>query len=526
MASSYFTLPSFARAKKNKEELEKTNPKEPVLKDEDEKFFDKEMRSGSTSAAAKEAPATKITDDGEEKPVTQEEKEEAVVSDDQAVIPDNRPDSGIAQADESAPDDAQKSDAAPQTDDTSKKDDTPKGDDKPREEDIPVTEEAPTSDDAPKLDQTPEQQDTPEDAEASKEADTAKEADAPQEVDAATVKEHQAKKKAKGMELPSQEEAEAATRGFNSQVPDAAQDEGKPSGEKKTWTSYLPSIRRPQSSGKSEQTPPASAGGEGEQSAEKGDKSGDETQQSRTWTQYASSYVPSIPSFKSKKKADADSTVEPVYNEDGTVNEAATAEKQEREVSVLLDNLNLSSINNRVFSFSAETQHLYERFLQCLKDVINGAPTAYEDMDKLMKEAGPKLEEQWKVMPPFVQTLVKSLPMRLGPEIMAAAAENPNDEMRKNLQNASTQGSSGSAGVAAAAMREGGDAKDDGGKDGEQKQKRKIPGLKSLVSGQGAIATLLRNTVTFIETRFPFLASTTNVVMSLAVFSEYTPLPG
>ena len=473
MASSYFTVPSFNRAKKNKEDLEKTNPQEPVLKDEDEKFFDKEMRTGSTSEGSKEVPATKITDDGEEKPLTPEEKEEAIASEDQTVIPDNRPDSGIAQ-------------------------------------------------------------ETPDDGIA--QGDGASYDDAQKEKAAAAMKERKEKKKNKGMDLPSQEDAEAATRGYHAQAPGSAEGGDKAQGEKKTWASYLPAMRakRPQSSGTSEQMPPASAGGdekkegEAEAEGEKADeKSTDETQPPRTWTQYASSYVPSMPAFKSRgKKPDADGMHEPVYNEDGTINEAATAEKQEREVSVLLDNLNLSSINNRVFSFSAETQRLYERFLLCLKDVINGAPTAYEDMDKLMKEAGPKLEEQWKTMPPFVQTLVKSLPMRLGPEIMAVAAENPNDEMRKNLQNASKGGSSGGAGagVAAAAMKEGGDAaKEEGGKDGDPKKKRKVPGLKSLVSEQGAIATLLRNTVSFIQTRFPFLASTTNVVMSLAVFSKSLP---
>lgn len=444
MASSYFTIPSFNRAKQNREDLEKTNPQEPVLRDEDEKFFDKEMRSGSTSEGAKEAPATKVTDDAAEKPLTAEEREEAIASENQTIVPDNHPDSGVTQEDGASYDDAQKEQAA------------------------------------------------------------------------AAVRERKEKKKNQGMNFPSQQEAEAATRDFNAQA-SSAEAAGKSQGEKKTWASYLPSMRnkQPQSSSTSKQTPAnESSQGDEKKEGEEGD-----TQQPRTWTQYASSYVPSMANFTKSKKSDADSQASPVYNEDGTVNEAATAEKQEREVSVLLDNLNLSSINNRVFSFSADTQRLYERFLLCLKDVVNGAPTAYEDMDKLMKEAGPKLEEQWKSMPPFVQTLVKSLPMRLGPELAAVAAENPNDEMKRNLQKASQGGSSSSgAGVAAAAMREGGGE----GKEGEQKQekKKKIPGVKSLVTEQGAIATLLRNTVGFIQTRFPFLASMTNVVMSLSVFSK------
>ena len=474
MASSYFTIPSFNRAKKNKEDLEKTNPQQPVLKDEDEKFFDKEMRSNSTIEAAKEAPVVKITDDGEEKTVTSEEREKAGVDADQTIIPDTRP---LGDTDTAVTEDGafEEKPALPQRPDTAQKED-------------------PSYDAAQK------------------------------EQAAAAVKERKDKKKSKGMDLPSQEEAEAATRGFETQSNDQTQGDDKTQGEKKTWASYLPAMRgkRPQSANASEQTPPASSAGEraGEQASD------GQTPQKATWAQYAGSYVPSLPNLTKSKKKDADATSAPVYKEDGTIDEEATKAQQEREVSVLLDNLNLSSINNRVFSFSNETQQYYDRFLQCLKDVIAGGPTAYEDIDKLMKEAGPKLEEQWKTMPPFVQTLVKSLPMKMGPEVLAMASEKPDDELKRKLQGASTGGNSGSGGgasVAAAAMNSGtgGTDVEKGSGEGEQKKKRKIPGLKALVSEQGAIATLLRNTVGFVQTRFPFLASTTNVVMSLSVFSKW-----
>merc|ERR1711939_1245868 len=56
------------------------------------------------------------------------------------------------------------------------------------------------------------------------------------------------------------------------------------------------------------------------------------------------------------------------------------------------------------------------------------------------------------------------------------------------------------------------------GEGSTEKSKRRVPGLKRLVGEQGAVASILRNVVNFLQTRFPFLASTTNVVMSLAVF--------
>ncbi|KAK4495793.1 hypothetical protein PRZ48_013061 [Zasmidium cellare] len=400
--SSYFNLSSYARAKKNKDDLEKTNPQEPVLKDDDEKFLEKQMSQDTAVDNAKSAEPTKITEDGEEKPATEQEKQAASEGD--HVVPETQPEPPMS----------------------------------------PATKEK--------------------------------------------------RKKDKGFELPSQEDAEAATRGWNDQV--KLDDKGNASGEKKTWASYLPSMR-------------PSSGKMPEDSEQKPEGQGDQ----RTWTQYASSYVPSsYPSLPNWAKS-KDSQPEPVYNEDGTINEEKTKEKQEKEVSVLLDNLNMSSINNRVFAFSAETQKFYERFAQVLKDTMNGVPTAYEDMDKLMRDAGPTLEKQFNSMPPFVQTLVKSLPSKLGtvvgPEILAAAAaEKPDDEMKRRMETAS-KGETFVEASSKAADGKGGDA---------SKKKRKIPGVKSLVSKQGAVAGILRNTVNFLTTRFPFLASTTNVVMSLAVF--------
>ena len=462
MASSYFTVPSFARAKKNKEDLEKTNPLEPVLSDEDQKFFDKQVESEEAAKEVKDAPVATITDDGEEKEAT---KDEATSADntDQAIVPETQPESGET--------------SQPSEDQT-------------------TTEAQPDETPQPSGDQSYD--------------------DVMKEKAAERVKQRKAKK-SQSMDLPSQEEAEAATRGFNEQ---SGEGSTNTSGQKRTWASYLPSVR-PSSKKSSDQAPK-----EGEETKD-GEITYSPTDQ-RTWTQYASSYVPTIATWKSKSK-DADAAAEPVYNEDGSINEEETREKQEREVSVLLDNLNMSAINNRVFAFSAETQKYYERFALVLKDIINGVPTAYDDMDKLMKEAGPKLEEQFKSMPPFVQTLVKSLPMRLGstlgPELMAAASEKPGNDMNAKLAAASKHDADASADAAAAGtagvdFASTSEKTEDGTK---KKQKRRIPGLKGLVSQKGTVAGMLRSVVNFLQTRFPFLASTTNVVMSLAVFSKSYP---
>jgi hypothetical protein len=462
--SSYFTLPSFARAKKNTEELEKTNPTKPVLNEADEEFLTKiTSQDAGAPEAVQQEPPVQITDDGEEKELPKSEiTAEAAKSPDQIALPETKPEELIG-------------------------DEVKQGDDKEVE-----TSKEDSKDNAPDPAEV-----TPHDG-----SDDTKSKKA---------------KKNKTFELPSQEEAEAATKGFDydqamkSQGADKSQQ-----GEKRTWASYLPNMTKSQTLTKENTTP----------STEKDSKPGNDSEstqpttpnkttqamdQARSWAQYASTYIPStsaLPSipnnwtFANKK----DFHAEPVYKEDGTIDEAATKEKQEKEVSVLLDNLSLSSINNRVFSFSAESQKYYDRFTQVLKDTLNGAPTAYEDMDKLMRDAGPTLEKNFASMPPFVQTLVKSLPAKLGaslgPELMAAASEKPGHDMKARTE-AGEKGESST--------------------DGQKKKKRRIPGLKSLTSSNGVVASILRNIVNFLQVRFPFLVSTTNVVMSLAVFSRCLP---
>ncbi|KAF2769579.1 hypothetical protein EJ03DRAFT_327182 [Teratosphaeria nubilosa] len=446
--SSYFSLPSFARAKQNKEQLEKTNPGNPVLSPKDEEFLKKQVESQQPMPGVKNEPATKIADDGEEQKASTEGT--AAAGADQVALPAEKP-GGVAQE---------------------AKHDDGIGD---------------SADDPPK--QVPDDETAKPDTSATK---------------------GKRQNKNKGIELPSQEEAEAATRRFNLGGDDHGSKAPSQQGDKRTWASYLPSIGSSGRKGKDESGKPAEE-----------EDSGDAAQ-SRSWTQYATDTYSSLPSMQSlassfTRSKDKDSKPEPVYNEDGTVNEEKTKEKQEREVSVLLDNLNMSSINNRVFSFSDETHKIYERFAQVLKDTMEGGPTAYEDMEKLMKDAGPTLEKQFQSMPPFVQTLVKSLPAKLGttlgPELMAAASEKAGADMRTKLEAGSKPGA-----TTAGSSTSTGKGSKEGEASGRAKQKRTIPGLKSILSKEGAVATMLRNILNFLRVRFPFLASTTNVVMSLAVF--------
>ncbi|KAF2761309.1 hypothetical protein EJ05DRAFT_536107 [Pseudovirgaria hyperparasitica] len=173
------------------------------------------------------------------------------------------------------------------------------------------------------------------------------------------------------------------------------------------------------------------------------------------------------------------------------VEPAADVEKENSDLNAVLDQLNLAAVNNRVFSFSKESQELLDKFKIILKDIVNGVPTAYDDLEKLLRGSEEQLNKLYEGLPPWIQSLVRSLPAKmtaaLGPEVLAAAAEKPS-------LSASATGAS------------------------KSKKKRQIPSLKSLVTAQGAVATMLRSILNFLKLRFPMFMTGTNMLLSLAVF--------
>ncbi|KAL6705803.1 hypothetical protein ACN47E_006441 [Coniothyrium glycines] len=170
------------------------------------------------------------------------------------------------------------------------------------------------------------------------------------------------------------------------------------------------------------------------------------------------------------------------------------AQQEDKELTEILDQLNLSAVNNRVFSFSKESEELLNKFTQVLKDIVNGVPTAYNDLEKLFTDYDTQLKKMYGSLPPFLQNLVKSLPAKLtatlGPEILAASAEKPGFDAKQAA----------------------------GGSKSKRSKIPSVPSLKALISAQGAVATALKSIVSFLKLRFPALAVGTNVIMSLAVF--------
>ena len=201
---------------------------------------------------------------------------------------------------------------------------------------------------------------------------------------------------------------------------------------------------------------------------------------------------------------------------DGTV-PPKEAKKDEEEMAAVLEKLNLAAVNNRVFSISKESQDLIRKYdnlssvarfsmytdIECyrftlvFKDLVNGVPTAYGDLESLLTNSEDQLQKMYKNLPSFMQQLIEKLPSKftssLGPEILAAAAEKQGLKSDLFTKGASVASHAG--------------------------MKLKVPSLKELVTKQGALIGLLRSIMSFLRTRFPAVIGV-NVLWSLAISSK------
>ncbi|KAL3453331.1 hypothetical protein BJX65DRAFT_121128 [Aspergillus insuetus] len=171
--------------------------------------------------------------------------------------------------------------------------------------------------------------------------------------------------------------------------------------------------------------------------------------------------------------------------------------KQENEdMTEILDRLNLAADNNKVFSISDETQELLRKFKLIFKDLINGVPTAYHDLEMLLTNGNRQLQDTYSNLPSFLQKLIEKLPERwtetLAPEMLAVAAERAS-QSGVNVEN---------IGKATAAAN---------------KMGLQIPSLKELVGKPAAIVGMLRSIMAFLRARFPAVLGM-NVLWSLALF--------
>lgn len=180
---------------------------------------------------------------------------------------------------------------------------------------------------------------------------------------------------------------------------------------------------------------------------------------------------------------------------------AEEVEKEEDDITRVLNDLNLSAVNNRALSLSKESNELMEKFTLVLKDLVNGVPTAYDDLVHLLDDSQGTLSKTYEQLPSFMKKLIAQLPEKwtssLAPELLATAAE--------------AQKSGMAEGAASAAAG--------GGFMGAAKGFLKPNGLKDLVTKPGAVAGLLKTIMNSLKLRWPAFMGT-NVLLSLGLFGK------
>ena len=215
-----------------------------------------------------------------------------------------------------------------------------------------------------------------------------------------------------------------------------------------------------------------------------------------SWMSPAAAFnrMPSLRSTKKPASIVPDPTAKPPVQGPPTEDEA---KKERKQLSNILEGLKLSpdSFQTRALSLSEDTRKLLNQFTQILKDVINGAPHAYDDLNDFIKHREKQIEGLYDNLPPFLQKLVQALPTNvwhyLGPQVAAGmAAATAGDKSKAQAEN----------------------------KRQNNQSKGYVPSLKSLLSNRSAVTAMLRSIIEFLEARFPAAIAGTNVLLSLAVF--------
>ncbi|KAG0126677.1 hypothetical protein HOY82DRAFT_524163 [Tuber indicum] len=159
---------------------------------------------------------------------------------------------------------------------------------------------------------------------------------------------------------------------------------------------------------------------------------------------------------------------------------------EEDELRGALDGLNLAAEGGRAFSISPATAQLLDRFTQILKDLVNGVPTAYNDLVELLESSSKTLEETFNSLPNFLQNMIKTFPKKVQanvtPELLRTAA---------------------AAAPATAAKVEG---------------LSSIPSLKEMVTKPGLLMGMLKSIINLLKTRFPMALGGANLAISMGLF--------
>ncbi|GAO18751.1 hypothetical protein UVI_02040730 [Ustilaginoidea virens] len=167
-------------------------------------------------------------------------------------------------------------------------------------------------------------------------------------------------------------------------------------------------------------------------------------------------------------------------------------EQEKKDLTKVLNRLNLSVKNNKVIS--TDSSAALASFTNVFKDLVNGVPTAYDDLMKIVEDRDGTLAKGFDKLPKSLKKLVMQLPDKitstLGPELLAAAAA--------------------SQGIK---------AETSGGLKGAAKKVFVPANLTQLVTKPGAIVSMLRAIVEVLKTRWPAFIGM-NVIWGVALSRE------
>ncbi|KAM3561854.1 hypothetical protein ARSEF4850_003014 [Beauveria asiatica] len=167
------------------------------------------------------------------------------------------------------------------------------------------------------------------------------------------------------------------------------------------------------------------------------------------------------------------------------------AEREKKDLGNVLDRLNLSAKNNKIVPGGGDSAALLAKFTQVFKDLVNGVPTAVDDLTSLIEDRDGTIAKGFDKLPSSLKKLVTQLPDKvtatLGPEILAAAAA--------------------SQGIK---------ANTDDGLKGTAKKIFLPQNIIELVTKPGAVVAMLRAIVEALKTRWPAFIGM-NVLWSVAL---------
>lgn len=170
------------------------------------------------------------------------------------------------------------------------------------------------------------------------------------------------------------------------------------------------------------------------------------------------------------------------------------AEREKKDLGHVLDNLNFTAKNNKVVP-GGDSSAILQKFTQVFKDLVNGVPTAVDDLTSLIEDRDGAIAKGFDKLPSSLQKLVTQLPDKvtasLGPEILAAAAKSQGIKMDT----------------------------DDGLK-GTAKKMFLPQNITELVTKPGAIVAMLRAIVEALKTRWPAFIGM-NVLWSVALSCKF-----